>query len=67
MTVATTVLGLLPLLWEAGGGADVSARTAAPVIWGVVVLHVADPARPCLAHARCGAGIKCASLRRCRC
>ena len=27
MTVATTVLGLLPLLWEAGVGADVSART----------------------------------------
>jgi copper/silver efflux system protein len=29
MTVATTVLGLLPLLWEGGVGADVSARTAA--------------------------------------
>ena len=28
MTVATTVLGLLPLLWESGVGADVSARTA---------------------------------------
>ena len=35
MTVATTVLGLLPLLWEAGVGADVSARTAAPVIGGL--------------------------------
>ncbi|MDP2052058.1 MAG: efflux RND transporter permease subunit, partial [Acidobacteriota bacterium] len=35
MTVATTVLGLLPLLWEAGIGADVSARTAAPVVGGL--------------------------------
>jgi copper/silver efflux system protein len=41
MTVATTVLGLMPLLWEAGVGADVSARTAAPVVggmWSCVVL-----------------------------
>ena len=29
------VLGLLPLLWEAGVGADVSARTAAPVVGGL--------------------------------
>jgi len=35
MTVATTVLGLLPLLWEGGIGADVSARTAAPVVGGL--------------------------------
>ena len=35
MTVATTVLGLLPLLWEAGIGADMSARTAAPVVGGL--------------------------------
>jgi Cu(I)/Ag(I) efflux system membrane protein CusA/SilA len=35
MTVATTVLGLLPLLWESGMGADVSARTAAPVVGGL--------------------------------
>src|SRR5687768_9624861 len=43
MTVATTVLGLLPLLWEAGVGADVSARTAAPVVGGLV--HAPDAAR----------------------
>jgi len=36
MSVASTVLGLLPLLWEAGPGADVSARIAAPVIGGLV-------------------------------
>jgi len=35
MTVATTVLGLMPLLWESGPGADVSARTAAPVVGGL--------------------------------
>jgi Cu(I)/Ag(I) efflux system membrane protein CusA/SilA len=35
MTVATTVLGLLPLLWGAGLGADITARTAAPVIGGL--------------------------------
>jgi copper/silver efflux system protein len=35
MTVATTVLALLPLLWKSGLGADVSARTAAPIIGGL--------------------------------
>jgi Cu(I)/Ag(I) efflux system membrane protein CusA/SilA len=35
MTVATTVLGLAPLLLESGVGADVSARTAAPVVGGL--------------------------------
>jgi copper/silver efflux system protein len=36
MSVASTVLGLLPLLWEAGPGADVSARIAAPVVGGLI-------------------------------
>ena len=45
MTVATTVLGLLPLLWESGVGADVSAtHRGAGGRWPVVV-HAADPAR----------------------
>ena len=35
MTVATTVLGLMPLLFESGVGADLSARTAAPVVGGM--------------------------------
>jgi copper/silver efflux system protein len=35
MTVATTVLGLLPMLLGSGVGADVSARTAAPVVGGL--------------------------------
>ena len=41
MAGATTVLGLLPLLWESGVGADVTARTAAPVVgglWSAMVL-----------------------------
>jgi Cu(I)/Ag(I) efflux system membrane protein CusA/SilA len=36
MSVLSTLLGLLPLLWEAGPGADVSARIAAPVVGGLV-------------------------------
>jgi Cu(I)/Ag(I) efflux system membrane protein CusA/SilA len=35
MTVATTVLGLMPRLFESGVGADLSARTAAPVVGGL--------------------------------
>jgi len=35
MSVLSTVLGLLPLLWETGPGADVSARIAAPLIGGL--------------------------------
>jgi hypothetical protein len=34
-TVATTVLGLMPLRWEGGVGADISARTAAAVVGGL--------------------------------
>jgi len=36
MSVASTVLGLLPLLWESGPGSDVSARIAAPVVGGLL-------------------------------
>ncbi|MDP2366859.1 efflux RND transporter permease subunit [Rhodoferax sp.] len=35
IVVATTVFGLMPLLWESGVGADLSARTAAPVVGGL--------------------------------
>jgi Cu(I)/Ag(I) efflux system membrane protein CusA/SilA len=35
MTAATTILGLAPLLWQSGVGADLSARTAAPVVGGM--------------------------------
>ena len=51
MTVATTVLGLLPLLWEAGVGADVSATDRRARGRRPVVVHAADPARPPAAYA----------------
>jgi Cu(I)/Ag(I) efflux system membrane protein CusA/SilA len=36
MTVGTTMIGLMPLLWSAGIGADVSKRIAAPMVGGLV-------------------------------
>lgn len=36
MTVMTMILGLLPLLWSHGAGADVMKRIAAPMIGGLV-------------------------------
>jgi len=35
MTVATTVLGLAPMMWSQGAGADMMKRTAAPLIGGL--------------------------------
>jgi Cu(I)/Ag(I) efflux system membrane protein CusA/SilA len=37
MTVATDMLGLLPLLWATGAGADVTRRLVAPLIGGIAV------------------------------
>lgn len=36
MTVATTAIGLVPLLWSEGAGADVMKRIAAPMVGGLV-------------------------------
>jgi len=36
MTVATTILGLVPILWSQGIGADVMKRIAAPMVGGLV-------------------------------
>jgi Cu(I)/Ag(I) efflux system membrane protein CusA/SilA len=36
MTLATMLLGLLPLLWASGSGADVMRRIAAPMVGGLV-------------------------------
>lgn len=36
MTVVTMILGLLPLLWSHGAGADVMKRIAAPMIGGLI-------------------------------
>jgi copper/silver efflux system protein len=35
MTVATTFLGLIPIMWSLGAGADVMKRIAAPMIGGI--------------------------------
>jgi Cu(I)/Ag(I) efflux system membrane protein CusA/SilA len=37
MTVATDLLGLLPLLWATGTGAEVTRRLVAPLIGGIGV------------------------------
>ncbi len=37
MTVSATLVGLLPLLWATGAGADTMRRIAAPMIGGLVV------------------------------
>ncbi|MEZ5396183.1 MAG: CusA/CzcA family heavy metal efflux RND transporter [Bryobacterales bacterium] len=36
MTIATDVIGLLPILWSTGTGADVMKRIATPLVGGVV-------------------------------
>jgi Cu(I)/Ag(I) efflux system membrane protein CusA/SilA len=36
MTVATTIIGLCPVLWSTGTGADVMKRIAAPMVGGLV-------------------------------
>jgi len=35
MTVATTFLGLVPIMWATGAGADVMKRIAAPMVGGI--------------------------------
>jgi Cu(I)/Ag(I) efflux system membrane protein CusA/SilA len=36
MAVATTMLGLAPVMWSSGVGADVMKRIAAPMVGGLV-------------------------------
>lgn len=36
MTVGTTILGLMPIMWSTGTGADVMQRIAAPMIGGLI-------------------------------
>ena len=40
MTIATDVIGLLPIMWSTGTGADVMKRIATPLIGGVVTSGV---------------------------
>jgi len=41
MTVMTTMIGLTPLLWASGAGADTMRRLAAPMIGGLVTSFIA--------------------------
>jgi Cu(I)/Ag(I) efflux system membrane protein CusA/SilA len=42
MTVGTTLIGLIPIMWSAGVGADVMKPIATPIIGGVITstIHV---------------------------
>jgi Cu(I)/Ag(I) efflux system membrane protein CusA/SilA len=40
MTIATDVIGLLPIMWSTGTGADVMKRIATPVVGGVITSGV---------------------------
>jgi Cu(I)/Ag(I) efflux system membrane protein CusA/SilA len=42
MTVATDMIGLLPLLWATGAGADVTRRLVAPLIGGITISFVME-------------------------
>jgi Cu(I)/Ag(I) efflux system membrane protein CusA/SilA len=42
MTVATTFIALLPILWATGIGADVMRRIAAPMVGGILTSFVAE-------------------------
>jgi Cu(I)/Ag(I) efflux system membrane protein CusA/SilA len=40
MTVTATIAGLLPILWSAGTGADVTKRVAAPMVGGMITATI---------------------------
>ena len=42
MTVMTIIMGLLPIMWSQGAGADVMKRIAAPMIGGIVTSFVLE-------------------------
>lgn len=42
MTVATTFIALLPILWATGAGADVMRRIAAPMVGGIITSFVGE-------------------------
>jgi Cu(I)/Ag(I) efflux system membrane protein CusA/SilA len=42
MTVATTMIGLVPIMWATGAGTDVMKRIAAPVIGGIVTSFILE-------------------------
>jgi Cu(I)/Ag(I) efflux system membrane protein CusA/SilA len=42
MTVLTMMIGLIPVLWSTGTGADVMKRIAAPMVGGLVTSFVLE-------------------------
>jgi Cu(I)/Ag(I) efflux system membrane protein CusA/SilA len=42
MTVAAILMGLLPIMWSAGTGADVMKRIAAPTVGGVITSFILE-------------------------
>jgi Cu(I)/Ag(I) efflux system membrane protein CusA/SilA len=42
MTVATMFMGLIPIMWSAGTGADVMKRIAAPMVGGIFTSFVLE-------------------------
>jgi Cu(I)/Ag(I) efflux system membrane protein CusA/SilA len=42
MTVAVMFMGLVPIMWSAGAGADVMKRIAAPMIGGIFTSFVLE-------------------------
>jgi Cu(I)/Ag(I) efflux system membrane protein CusA/SilA len=42
MTIVTTIVGLLPILWSMGTGADVMKRIAAPMVGGLVTSGIME-------------------------
>jgi Cu(I)/Ag(I) efflux system membrane protein CusA/SilA len=61
MTVATTFVGLLPIMWSTGTGADVMKRVAAPMVGGLATSFLMEllvyPAIYLLWRRRAGWGI----------
>jgi Cu(I)/Ag(I) efflux system membrane protein CusA/SilA len=56
MTVGVMLMGLLPIMWSHGTGADVMKRIAAPMVGGIVTSFVLEllvyPALYALWHGR---------------
>jgi Cu(I)/Ag(I) efflux system membrane protein CusA/SilA len=42
MTVAAAFMGLLPIMWSTGTGADVMKRIAAPMVGGLVTSFILE-------------------------
>ena len=42
MTVLTMMIGLVPVLWSTGAGADVMKRIAAPMVGGLVTSFILE-------------------------